>query len=149
MRPTYTAHLFVPLHAELIALLRSLTPEQWLRPTIAGRWCVRDVAAHLLDTTLRKVATYRDGHVLPLDAPIASAEDLTRLVNSLNAGGVAFARRLSTRQLADLLEMTGGWANALVELASSKAPAARPIATRIGFPPGGSAHVARARPCIV
>jgi uncharacterized protein (TIGR03083 family) len=114
MRPTYTAHLFGPLHAELIALLRSLTPEQWLRPTIAGRWRVRDVAAHLLDGALRKVAVYRDGHVLPLEAPIASAEDLTRLVNSLNAGGVAFARRLSTRQLVDLLEMTGGWANALV-----------------------------------
>jgi hypothetical protein len=114
MGPIDTAPVFGPLHAELIALLRSLTPEQWLRPTIAGRWRVRDVAAHLLDTTLRKVATYRDGHVLPLDAPIATAEALTRLVNSLNAGGVQFAQRLSTRQLVDLLEITGDWAAALV-----------------------------------
>lgn len=113
--PVYCAGLLRPLHAELVSLLRSLTPEQWLQPTVAGPWRVRDVAAHLLDGALRKVAVYRDGHQLPLESPIRSVEDLTRLVNSLNAGGVEFGQRLSTRQLVDLLEIAGGWAANLAE----------------------------------
>jgi uncharacterized protein (TIGR03083 family) len=110
-----TAPLFAPLHAELIALLRSLTPDEWLRPTIAGRWRVRDVAAHLLDTDLRKVAVYRDGHVLMEGTPPAGPADVARLVNRLNAEGVQYARRLSTRQIVDLLEITGRWSTTLAE----------------------------------
>lgn len=33
------------------------------------------MAAHLLDGDLRHVAVYRDGHVLPIEQPIASAPD--------------------------------------------------------------------------
>jgi hypothetical protein len=86
-----TAPLFAPLHAELLGLLRSLTPDDWLRPTVAGSWRVRDVAAHLLDGDLRKVAAYRDDHLAPSDAPIGSPADLARLVNGLNASGVHYA----------------------------------------------------------
>jgi uncharacterized protein (TIGR03083 family) len=112
--PIDTAPLFGPLQTELVSLLRSLTADEWLRPTVAGPWRVRDVAAHLLDTALRRVAAQRDGHVLPSEAPITSAADLTRLVNRLNADGVQYARRLSTRQLVDLIELTGDWVTATV-----------------------------------
>jgi len=112
--PVYTAHLFGPLHAELVSLLRSLTAEQWLRRTVAGGWRVRDVAAHLLDGALRRVAVYRDGHMPPLEAPVSTVGELTRLVNSLNATGVQFAQRLSTRQLVELIDITGDWVTALV-----------------------------------
>jgi len=112
--PIDTAPLFAPLHAELIGLLRSLTDDEWLRPTIAPGWRVRDVAAHLLDGDLRHVAAYRDAHFIPLEAPIASAADVSRLVNRLNATGVAYAARLSSRQLVELLELSGGWVIELV-----------------------------------
>jgi Mycothiol maleylpyruvate isomerase N-terminal domain len=112
--PIDTAPLFGPLHAELITLLQSLTHDEWLRPTIAGTWRVRDVAAHLVDTALRRVAAQRDGHVLPLESPITSAADLTRMVNALNASGVQYARRLSSRQLVDLIDLVGGWLNTIV-----------------------------------
>ena len=112
--PIDTAPLFAPLHAELIGLLRSLTDDEWLRPTIASGWRVRDVAAHLLDGDLRHVAAYRDAHFMPLEAPIASAADVSRLVNRLNATGVAYADRLSSRQLVELLELSGGWVIELV-----------------------------------
>ena len=112
--PIDTAPLFAPLQAELLALLRSLSPDEWLRPTIAPRWRVRDVAAHLLDGDLRYVAAYRDGHFAPVDAPITSAADVSRLVNHLNATGVAYSARLSSRQLVELLEMSGGWVIDLV-----------------------------------
>jgi hypothetical protein len=109
-----TAPLFGPLHAELLALLRDLSDDDWHRPTVAGSWRVRDIAAHLLDVDLRKVAVGRDGHVLPPDAPITSARDLTRFINHINAAGVQFGERLSPRLLVDLLEVTGGWVTALV-----------------------------------
>lgn len=107
--PIITAPLFGPLDAELIGLLRTLTAEEWLRPTVAGSWRVRDVAAHLLDTSLRRVAASRDGYLPAPDVPITSSADVSRLVNSLNASGVAFSHRLSTTQLVDLLAVASGW----------------------------------------
>ena len=44
-----TQHLFKPLDSKLIELLRSLSPEDWNRPTLAPLWTVKDIAAHLLD----------------------------------------------------------------------------------------------------
>jgi uncharacterized protein (TIGR03083 family) len=78
LAPTYTAHLLRPLLGELLALLRGLRGEQWDAPTVAGGWRVRDVAAHLLDGDLRKVAVFRDGHAIPTDGPIASAAELAQ-----------------------------------------------------------------------
>lgn len=109
LEPRYTADLFQPLLGELIGLLRSLEPEMWDRPTIAGRWRVRDVVAHLLDIDLRRLAICRDEHQVAPDNPIASDRDLVRFINHLNAGGVAYGARLSARLLIELLEVTGCW----------------------------------------
>jgi len=104
-----TRPLFQPLLGELTALLRSLEPDMWNRTTVAARWRVRDVAAHLLDGDLRKLAICRDGHPVPADGPISSERDVARLVNALNEGGVQYGQRLSERLLVDLLELTGKW----------------------------------------
>lgn len=115
LEPCFTAHLFRPLAGELIALLRSLDAAEWGRRTVAPKWTVRDVAAHMLDGELRKIAVYRDGHRLPLESPITSDRRLTDFINSLNASGVSYATRLSSRLLVDLLEITAGWAADLYE----------------------------------
>lgn len=121
--PTYTADLFRPLLAELLPLLRSFGPDDWDRPTVAGDWRVRDIAAHLLDVDLRRIAASRDGHLLPAGAPIASDRDLLRFINDINASGVAFSRRLSPRLIVDLLAVTGDWVTDLVEQLPPHAPA--------------------------
>ncbi|HEX2521443.1 MAG TPA: maleylpyruvate isomerase N-terminal domain-containing protein [Terriglobia bacterium] len=54
--PILTAHLISKVESKLIELLEQLTPEDWERPTISPRWKVKDVAAHLLDTQLRKLS---------------------------------------------------------------------------------------------
>jgi uncharacterized protein (TIGR03083 family) len=113
--PTNVAPLFRPLLGELIRLLRTLEPADWERPTVAPRWRVRDVAAHLLDVELRKIAAYRDAHDVAAGSTIASNEDLSRLVNGMNASGVAFAARLSPRLILELLETAGGWAAHVIE----------------------------------
>ncbi|HEX8904487.1 MAG TPA: maleylpyruvate isomerase N-terminal domain-containing protein [Longimicrobiaceae bacterium] len=105
--PLYTADLFPPLHGELIGLLRGLSPEDWERPTVAGRWHVRDIVAHLLDIDLRKLSVNRDGHLAAPAEPIRSHEELMRFLNGLNAEWIGAARRLSPRVLVELHSFTG------------------------------------------
>lgn len=105
--PIETVHLMPGLHAELIALLQRLTPEEWQRPTLARGWRVRDVAAHLLDTQCRRLSAQRDGHRPPAGAPIESYGDLVGLINRLNAQWLEAAARLSPRLITEMLAMVG------------------------------------------
>jgi uncharacterized protein (TIGR03083 family) len=113
VEPILTAHLFAPLHAELIALLRGLTPDEWNAPTVAGEWTVKDVAGHLLDTNLRRLSLHRDRHDR---APFTS-------FNDINQTGVAFTRRLSTNMLIDQLERYGEQLNEFFASLDPFAPA--------------------------
>src|ERR1700733_11144588 len=92
--PIFTAHLFPKIEAKLIELLHSLSPGEWEKQTIAPKWKVKDVAAHLLDTQVRKLAASRRpaGSELP---PITSPSELLDLVNQLNEEGVRQYRRLT------------------------------------------------------
>jgi uncharacterized protein (TIGR03083 family) len=103
--PTDTRGLFRPVASELVPLLRSLAPDDWERPTIAGSWLVRDVAAHLLDVTLRRLSFHRDGLIPPPPSrPINSERDFVDFINGLNAKWVNACRRLSPHILTDLIE---------------------------------------------
>jgi len=64
--PILTDHLFTKIEEMLIAILRSLTADDWERQTIAPKWKVKDVAAHLLDTERRKLSLGRDGYAPPI-----------------------------------------------------------------------------------
>ena len=101
--PILCAHLLRKVDERLIDLLGSLAPGEWDLQTIAPRWKVRDVAAHLLDTTLRKLSIVRDKwHVEAVD--IRAPQDLITLVNRLNRQGVTVYRRLSPPVLIDMMK---------------------------------------------
>ena len=102
--PIFTAHLFPKLEGMLIELLRSLAPDDWERQTVSPRWKVKDVAAHLLDTQLRKLSLARDGYA-PERHVIQSPEDLAGLINRLNEEGVRLYRRLSPAILIAMMEV--------------------------------------------
>ena len=103
--PTATAHLFPRLGAELVTLLRALDAGAWRGPTVCPGWEVCDVAAHLLDSALRRLAFGRDGHAPPPpERPIAGYRDLVALLDRWNAEWVTAARRLSPELLVGLLE---------------------------------------------
>jgi len=104
-----TRNLFAPLHGELMSLLRGLKADDWEKPTVARAWRVRDVAAHLLDTQLRRLSGQRDGHRLPLDRPLID------YLNHLNATWVDAARRFSPRVIVELLDGTGRTFSAFIE----------------------------------
>jgi uncharacterized protein (TIGR03083 family) len=124
IRPIDTRRLFRPVSRGLVALLRDLPAGDWDRPTIAGAWLVRDVVAHLLDSTLRRLAFHRDGMTPPPPSrPIASEHDFVGFINELNAQWVTAAKRLSPRVLADLYERASGEAADWFEALPLDAPA--------------------------
>lgn len=127
-RPVDTRQLFRPVSASLVALLRELPSEAWGRPTVAGAWVVRDVVAHLLDTTLRRLSFHRDGMAPPPPShPIVSERDLVDFINGLNAQWVGSAKRLSPRVLTDLYERAGSEAADWFESLPFEAPALFPV----------------------
>jgi uncharacterized protein (TIGR03083 family) len=101
--PIFTAHLFPEIEAKLIELLRSLTPLDWEKQTVAPKWKVKHVAAHLLDAQLRKLdASRRDSKT---EHPkIISGAELLALVDSLNAEGIRRYSRLSPDELISKME---------------------------------------------
>lgn len=124
--PIATAHLFPPLDAALVELLRSLTPAQWELPTAAGSWTVKEVAAHLLDTALRRLSLQRDRFSPPLP-PDAFARGLGGFVNDANARWVAAARHLSPAILIELLSIYGPQNSAYLMSLDPNAPAEWPV----------------------
>lgn len=87
---------------KLIELLESLEPDEWDLPTIVPGWKVRDVAAHLLDTVLRKLSMVRDGCFVER-VEIHPPRGIVDLVNRLNREGVTVYRRLSPAILCGLM----------------------------------------------
>ena len=88
IQPILCAPLLRKVDAQLVELLSSLDAPQWELQTVAPAWKVRDVAAHLLDTSLRKLSIVRG----PAEPP---PDGLAAFVNRLNREGVAAYRDLS------------------------------------------------------
>src|SRR3981081_2543229 len=101
--PILCAHLLRTVDEKLVDLLGSLAPSEWDLQTIAPLWKVRDVAAHLLDTVLRKLSMARDSCYVET-VNIRSPQDVIALVNRLNAEGVTVYRRLSPPVLIDMMK---------------------------------------------
>ena len=102
--PILCAHLLRRVDEKLIDLLLSLSPSEWDAQTVAPRWKVRDVAAHLLDTVLRKLSMARDSCYVEI-TKTQVPQDVVTLVNRLNEEGVTVYRRLSPSVLIDIMKM--------------------------------------------
>jgi hypothetical protein len=123
-----TAPLFAGLHERLMDLLRRLEPEDWLRPTVAGSWRVRDVAAHLIDGQMRRLSLHRDGHAPAPDRDLSEYADLVDFLNELNASWVEAMQRVSTGLLLDMLDTAGRQLAEFVVDLNPRAPAPLAVA---------------------
>lgn len=126
--PIQTAPLFPVLHQKLIGLLRQLSADEWQRETICAGWSVKDVASHLLDTSLRTIALYRDAYASPDKPAIQSYRDLVDYLNQLNNDWVRATRRISPAVLIDWLDQSGREADALMMALPPDEPAVFSVA---------------------
>jgi len=95
---------------------------------VLSTWTVKDIAAHLLDTDLRRVSFQRDSYVPEASGEgIESSEDLTRFLNRLNEEWVAAAKRLSPAILIEMIEVSGRRVAALFESLDPFAEATFPV----------------------
>jgi uncharacterized protein (TIGR03083 family) len=92
---------------DLVALLQGLTDDEWLAPTVAGHWRVKDVALHLLDDELGWLSRSRDGEVSGLLPTDGSYRDFVRSLDAKNERWVLAAGGLSRRVVIDLLRWAG------------------------------------------
>lgn len=126
--PTDTRSYFRPVARELVALLHGLSDSAWEQPTVAGAWRVRDVVAHILDGSLRRVSFHRDRHTPPApEPPLRGERELVAFINGLNAQWVEAARRLSPRVLTEMYELASGALADFVEALPPDAPALFPV----------------------
>lgn len=124
VEPILVADLVGEIHEELLNLLRSLSEEDWYKPTVAGAWQVRDIAAHLLDSDIRRLSFQRDNApMVPPGAPIQSYSDLVGFLNQLNADWIKAAKRISPPLLIEFLALTGAQVAALLTSIDPFAPA--------------------------
>ena len=107
VEPIITIELFPGLSAELLTVLKSLSPAAWDLPTACAGWTVKDVAAHLLGGNLSRLSFGRDRLKLPgLGVLELDFEALVEAINRLNAEWVGIAHRFSYPLLVDFLELT-------------------------------------------
>ena len=102
--PVLVLDLFPAERAALVALLEALPLDDWFRPTVAGDWTVKDIAAHLVADDLGRVSNQRDEHRQPW---VPDDEPLKSFIDRRNAEWVTAMRRLSPRILRSLLEFGG------------------------------------------
>ena len=105
--PQFTPQLFQIIDLRLLELLRSLTAEEWEMQTIAKKWKVKDVAAHLLDGNIRALSLQRDkyfGQPGPADFEFKTVVDW---INQFNNNWVNAAKRISPAVMILLHEATG------------------------------------------
>lgn len=121
--PVWTGELFLGLHEQLIDLLRGLSSKDWNQSTGAGQWRVRDVAAHILDASARRLSSLRDGYRPPRRGEaISSYRALVEHIDRVNAEWIAACHRLSPLVILDLLDLTGSQLAAIVPSVDPNAP---------------------------
>jgi uncharacterized protein (TIGR03083 family) len=121
--PILYSQIIRKVDQHLIELLYSLEAAEWDLPTIAPKWRVRDVAAHLLDTALRKLSGGRDKCRVE-NVNVYTHQDVIALVNRLNHEGVTVYRRLSPPVLIQLMELVCNQTANFYESLDPFAPAA-------------------------
>ena len=103
--PVSVTELFSEIHKELIGLLKSLSKDDWQKPTVCSGWSVKDVTIHLLGGEIGNISRRRDGD--EADVSINNWDELVAFINDWNQRWVLAGRRISPRLLIDLLELTG------------------------------------------
>ncbi len=105
--PLSTEDLFHPLDEKLMELLSDLSPADWEAQTVAKKWKVKDVAAHLLDGNIRALSLQRDKYFGTPGPKAFDWESLVNWLNKFNNDFVDAAKRFSPQVMILLHQATG------------------------------------------
>jgi uncharacterized protein (TIGR03083 family) len=100
------------VNAALLELLEGLSDADWAQPTVHADRDVKDLAAHLLHGSLRRVTSLRDGYRRPAP-PLEELAELVAFIQQDNRAFMAGMRRISPRIL---IELTATYDRELVRL---------------------------------
>lgn len=123
--PVHVVHLFPEERSALLAVLRSLTDEQWACDTACTGWSVKDIAQHLLADDLDRLSGGRDRYSagwLQPDGTDSFELQLLAFINRKNEAWVDATRSLSPRTVVELLEWTGRETQAYFEAIAPDSP---------------------------
>jgi uncharacterized protein (TIGR03083 family) len=87
----------------LLELLDGFDNDDWHRPTIHRDRNVKDLTAHLLHGSIRRVSGMRDGYRPPTARSFSTAEDLTRFIQEDNRAFMNGMSRVSPRIICELI----------------------------------------------
>ena len=104
--PVIVHHLFRPLLAELLNVLRSLSEAQWAALTPCPALSVHQLALHLLDVDVGQLFRERAGYRASM-IEATGWDDLVFALNRKNEAWVNSAGGISPRLTSELLEITG------------------------------------------
>jgi uncharacterized protein (TIGR03083 family) len=91
---------------QLLTFLAGLSADEWLAPTAAPGWAVRDVALHLLDDDLTWLSTQRDDELAGL-VDMSDRRAFPQLLADKNQRWIDGARGMSRQVVAGLLRWSG------------------------------------------
>ncbi len=91
------------VNQHLLTLLRSLSPDDWRRPTVHPNRDVKDLAAHLLHGSLRRVTSIRDQYRRPT-ARIATMDELIEFIQADNRQFMTGMAPISPAIIIELIE---------------------------------------------
>ena len=107
-----TISLFPELNRKMIDLLKELSPDEWNHSTLFPNWKVKDIAVHLIDTSIRRLSLQRDKYIPESKITISSYSELIQHITSL---ADRWASAFSTVSTDIIIEMAEEYQNQLVE----------------------------------
>jgi uncharacterized protein (TIGR03083 family) len=107
LAPITTIDLLPEIQAALLALLDTLPADEWTLPTACEGWSVKDVAAHMLASTLGILSAQRDQQHGTVKIDDGDWAALVAFIDHQNDVWVRATRRLSPRVICDLLKFGG------------------------------------------
>src|SRR5688572_32445793 len=122
LKPLFVLQELLEVNEGLSELLRSLSLADWKKPTVHRDRDVKDIASHLLDGSLRRLAVQRDGFSGERFEG-SSFEELVAFIQRLNRSWMEATRRLSPRMLLAMIEEADAEVLRLFHALDANAPA--------------------------
>lgn len=97
--------LFPEMNKNLISLLKSLNEDEWAMPTVLQGRTVKDLASHILDTSLKRLSMCRDNYQSTTPS-IKTYDDLVNYIQALNKAWIDATKHLSPDIIISLLEFS-------------------------------------------